>query len=108
LLEGRKVEKTTHPEFLFGSSNVCPFYKPEAFKDLKPYVLIKCTKLEAFKARIACLKAVEKEVVVSVLNNFVCDAVDFESENENACNIDIQETVKKFVDAMNLIVRVLC
>ena len=60
---------------LIGSSNINRFYKPEAFKDHKPYIMVKSTKFEHFKVKMDGLEKGKKQVVVLVIENFLCDAV---------------------------------
>ena len=85
---------------LIGSSNICRFYKPEAFTAYKKYTTIRCTRFEPFKARMACIEAEEKEVAISVIENFICDAVGRDPENEDALNNAIEKTVKEFVEVI--------
>ena len=85
---------------LIGSSNICRFYKPEAFKDYKRYTTVRCTRFEPFKARMACIEAKEKEIVISVIENFVCDAVGSDPENEDILNNSIEKILKDFVEVI--------
>jgi hypothetical protein len=59
---------------IIGSSNVAMAYKPEKFKAYPPYKMVKCTKSEVFKAVMEEIKE-EKEVIIAVIENFICDAV---------------------------------
>ena len=86
---------------LIGSSNICRFYKPEAFNDYKRYTRVRCTRFEPFKARIACIEAKEKEIAISVIKNFICDAVGSDPENENVLNDSIERIIKEFVEVIN-------
>ena len=49
-------------------------YKPEKFKEYPPYNMIKCTKIEVFRAVMEEIKE-EKEVIIAVIENFICDSV---------------------------------
>jgi hypothetical protein len=51
--------------------------------------MFRYTRFEPFKAIIACIEAKEKEVVISVIENFICDAVGSDSENEEILNDSI-------------------
>ena len=59
---------------LIGSSNVSMTYYPEKFKEYPPFKMIKCTKMEVFKAVMDDIRE-EKEVIIAVVENFLCDAV---------------------------------
>ena len=59
---------------IIGSSNVATTYKPESFKVYPAYKMVKCTKMEVFKAVMDDVKE-EKEVIIAVIENFICDAV---------------------------------
>ena len=59
---------------LIGSSNVAGFYDPSKFKEYPPYKMIKCTKVELFRVAVETIKD-EKEVIISVIENFLCDAI---------------------------------
>ena len=39
----------------------------------KGYSVIKCTNWEIFCVRLACLEEIDKAIVVSVFENFICD-----------------------------------
>ena len=59
---------------LIGSSNVAGVYNPSKFKEYAPYKAIKCTKVEMFRVVVEEIRD-EKEVIISVIENFLCDAV---------------------------------
>ena len=87
---------------LFGSSNICRFYKPEKFKEYKPYLMKRSVRIEPFKARMACIGVEEKEVVISVIENFICDAVGIDPENEDTLNESIEKVIDEFVEIVGL------
>ena len=87
---------------LIGSSNVCRFYKPETFKDYRKYIMVKCTKFEPFAARMACIEVGNKEVVVSVIENFLCDAVGSDPEDEDTLNQTIEKVIDDFVNVIGM------
>ena len=60
---------------LIGSSNIYRFYEAAKFRQINPYVMVNCTRAELFKVKMAELGPEDKEVVISVIENFVCDAV---------------------------------
>ncbi len=59
---------------LIGSSNIAGNYNPSKFKEYPPYKMIKCTKVELFRVAVETIKD-EREVIISVIENFLCDAV---------------------------------
>ena len=60
---------------LIGSSNVYRFYEAGKFKSYNPDNMMRCTRLEVFKAKMDALEVDDKEIVISVIENFICDAV---------------------------------
>jgi hypothetical protein len=58
---------------LIGSSNVIRTYCAEKFKGYPPYKAIKCTRIEVYKVLMDDIKN-EKEVIIAVIENFLCDA----------------------------------
>ena len=61
---------------LIGSSNVYRFYLPETFREFKTYSMVKCTNVETYKARMECIDPKEEKlVIISVIENFIADAV---------------------------------
>ena len=58
---------------IIGSSNVARFYKRNVFRDNKPYIVQKCTRANAFELIMSETEA--DFIVVSVLENFLVDAV---------------------------------
>ena len=68
---------------LIGSSNVANLYLPERFKNHPPYNLMKCVKLPVFNVNMTCIKDEEKFVIISVLENFIVDAVKNDLEAED-------------------------
>jgi hypothetical protein len=59
---------------LIGSSNVQRTYHPEKFNGYPPFNMIKCTKMVVFKALMDDIND-EKEIIIYVMENFLCDAV---------------------------------
>ena len=46
---------------LIGSSNVYRFYEAGKFTSYNPYIMVNCTKVEVFKAKMDALEAEDKE-----------------------------------------------
>ena len=82
--------------YLIGSSNVNRFYKKESYPGFKECKMIKCCREEVFKVRMEDLVAEDKEVIVSVIENFIADAVG-EIKDENIISIKIDETIDRFL-----------
>ena len=82
--------------YLIGSSNVNRFYKKENYPGFKECKMIKCCREEVFKVRMEDLVAEDKEVIVSVIENFIADAVG-ETKDENIISIKIDETIDRFL-----------
>jgi hypothetical protein len=60
---------------LIGSSNVARFYKPENFKDHRPYQMLKCTTVDSFTALMNELEVGNNNrVIISVFENIIIDA----------------------------------
>jgi hypothetical protein len=81
---------------LIGSSNVCWFYKPETFKDYKTYTMVRTVRLKPFKARVACMEEREKEVMISAIENFICDKVGSDPDKKNPLNENIEKVHRDF------------
>jgi hypothetical protein len=60
---------------LIGSSNVNRFYKAADFPNVRKYKMVKCTQTEGFTAYMDSLDKDVDSVLISVLENFVVDAV---------------------------------
>ena len=60
---------------IIGSSNINRFYKKENFPGFKECKMIKCCREEVFKVRMDDLVSEVKEVIISVIENFITDAV---------------------------------
>ena len=82
---------------LIGSSNVYRFYKPESYPNHKPCAMVRCTNLEVFKATMSTLELTDKEVIISVVENMICDAVSGTLDDENAFNEKLEESIKVYL-----------
>jgi hypothetical protein len=89
---------------LIGSSNVDRFYKATLFPNFRQYKMVKCTQMSGFSAYMNTLEARSKCVLISVIENFIVDAVGADiTEPENAINkcindflLIVQTTVIKY------------
>jgi hypothetical protein len=81
---------------LIGSSNIYRFYKFVTKKEQKPYALICCTNIEVWNTTIDDIKMEKGEVIVSVIENLICDAVSEVTEPE-ARKIVIEDVVGSFL-----------
>ena len=87
--------------YLIGSSNINRYYKVEKFPNFAPCVMQKCCNIETFKVLMEELDEDENEVMISVIENFICDEVDGEKEEKR-----IDEKVKKAIDTFLRVVQV--
>ena len=76
---------------IIGSSNVARFYKRNIFRDNKPYIVQKCTRANAFELIMSETEA--DFIVVSVLENFLVDAVG--EDVANGGNL-VEQLIKDF------------
>ena len=60
---------------LIGSSNVNRFYKVGDFSNVRKYKMVKCTQMDGFTAYMDGLDKDIDSVLISVLENFIVDAV---------------------------------
>ena len=81
---------------LIGSSNVYRFYEAGRFTGYNPYIMMNCTRIEVFKAKMDALEVEDKEIVISVIENFICDAVR-DVLDERVSNENCEKTIKIFM-----------
>ena len=86
---------------LIGSSNVSRFYKIEDYPNFTPCNLAKCCNIESFKARMDSLEEEEKEVIVSVIENFFCDAVG-DLNDDKQIDEKIEEVMTDFLKVIKI------
>jgi hypothetical protein len=67
---------------LIGSSNIYKFYRREEFAANRAYSVVRCTDIANFKAIMMNLEDDDKEVIVSVMENFVSSAARDETTEE--------------------------
>jgi hypothetical protein len=84
---------------LIGSSNVYRFYEAGKFKSYNPYTMMNCTRLEVFKAKMDALEVDDKEIVIYVIKNFICDAVR-EVVDERVTNENCEKVIKTFMSTL--------
>ena len=82
---------------LIGSSNIARFYKADSFTKFRPYTLSRCTEYNSFKAIMD--ESTDKNFVISVVENFVCNRV--KSEKDDALKI-IEEVTTDFFNPETL------
>ena len=87
--------------YLIGSSNINRFYKVEEYPNFNPCIMQKCCNIETFKVLMEELDDGYNEVMISVIENFICDEVDGEKEEKR-----IDEKVKKAIDTFLRVVQV--
>jgi hypothetical protein len=56
--------------------------------------MVKCCRLEVFKARIASLEWVDNDIVISVVENLLCDAVKDATGNDEYFNHKLEKVIK--------------
>jgi hypothetical protein len=83
-------------QILIGSSNVYRFYDAAKFTTAKKYKMINCTSLEVFKAKMDDLNCENKEIVISVIENFICDAVRGVADDKVANGL-CEKTIKDYL-----------
>ena len=81
---------------LIGSSNVYRVYEHDSFKDYPEYEMVKCTKKEVFKTALDNLKEGGGEIIISVLENFLCDEVKGITD-PSAMNDALEKMIKEYL-----------
>ena len=79
---------------LIGSSNVNRFYKSSDFPHLRQYKMVKCTQMPGFNAYMESLNSTSETVLISVVENFVVDAVGADVVEPNEA---IDKCIKEFL-----------
>jgi hypothetical protein len=82
---------------LIGSSNVYRFYKLVTSKEQNKYTMIGCTNLEVWSATVDDIRMEKGEVIISIIENLICDDV-VEVEDPEARRIIIEDVVKSFLE----------
>ena len=86
---------------LIGSSNVSRFYEAGRFTAYNPYILFKCTNIETYKVKMDALEVEDKQIVISVIENFICDAVRDVSDDLVANGL-CEEAIKTFMKTLKI------
>ena len=81
---------------LIGSSNVYRFHKLIASNDFKPYTMVCCTNQDVWNVSVDDIKMEKGEIIISVIENLICDAV-LEVDNPEARKIIIEDVVGSFL-----------
>jgi hypothetical protein len=85
---------------LIGSSNLNRHYKVADFPSLRKYKMLKCTQFEGFEAYMGGLVPDNKNVLISVIENFIIDAVGGGfAKPEKAIDICIKDFLSTIRDA---------
>ena len=87
---------------IIGSSNVYRSYKHEAFPDYPKYEVVNCTNKEVFVAALDNIKTGKGELIISVLENFLCDAVKGLS-NPEEMNAALDEMIKEYLTMVKVV-----
>ena len=61
---------------LIGSSNIYRFYKLLVHKEVNPYKMVCCTNQDVWNVAVDDIKFETGEVIISVIENLLCDALD--------------------------------
>ena len=85
---------------LIGSSNVYRNYSPKIFPRYKHFDMVKCTRIEQFMARMGCLDTGVEEIIISVMENFLSDAIEKEQSMEKFGET-IDQTIKQYLGTIN-------
>jgi hypothetical protein len=81
-------------------SMVKDLMKSGKFATYKWYVMVKRAKIEVFKAKMGELGSDEKDVVISVLKNFICDAEKGVADEATANGL-CRKNLKAFIKSLN-------
>jgi hypothetical protein len=80
---------------LVGSSNVYRYYNRGEYPNFNEYLSARCTDIKSFEAIMTNLGKNDKEVIVSVLENFIDKAGSTESSDEGWA-LEVGATIEKF------------
>ena len=84
---------------LIGSSNVYrPWDRDTKEVEKENITLQRCTKIESFTALMSELTIEDKRILISVIENFVCDAV--VSDEKNEVEKKVNETLSRFFETI--------
>ena len=81
---------------IIGSSNVYRVYDHDLFRDYPKFDMVKCTKTEIFKTALDNIEDGKGEIIISVLENFLCDAVNGITD-PNEMNMALEGAIKEYL-----------
>ena len=79
---------------LIGSSNVYRHYRVADFPNIRNYKMLKCTQIDSYAAHLTGLVPDNKNVLISVFENFVVDAV---GQDEKDLEEKVDECIKNYL-----------
>jgi hypothetical protein len=79
---------------LIGSSNINRYYKAGDFPNVRQYKMVKCTQMTGFTAYMDNLAKDSESVLISVVENFIVDAVGADVDDPK---VAIDECIKNFL-----------
>ena len=89
---------------LIASSNVYRYYKPGMVDGVRDYTVLKCTQSEIFNAAMTNLGENDKFVLISVIENFVSDAVGADSDSPDSaiasCITEVMKVVRETAERL--------
>ena len=81
---------------LIGSSNVYRHYNHADFSEYPKYKMVNCTSKEVFAAALDNIENDKGEIIISVIENLLCDAVKDITDPE-AMNNTLEEVIKDYL-----------
>jgi hypothetical protein len=96
-----EVSTTSKKRVIIGSSNIDRFYKVDDYPNFTPCVMQKCCRAEVFVVLMEDLSEEQTEIMVSVIENFICDSVGQEKE-EKEIDIKIKEAIDTFIKVVKV------
>jgi hypothetical protein len=90
------IKNSKMARLLIGSSNVYCFHKLLVNADNRPYTMVRCTNQEVWNIAIDDINFEKGEVIISVIENLICDAV-AEVTNTEARNLTIEDIIGSFM-----------
>ena len=91
------------PITLIGSSNTYRFVGLLDDEDRRQVIMEPCTKIETFRVKMDKLQEKDKQVLITVIENFICDKVHGHllTENEGGHEDKIKEAIEEFEVEVN-------
>ena len=85
-----------------GSSNIYRSYDHNDFPDFPKFEIVNCTNKEVFATALDNIKPGKGELIISVLENFLCDAVR-DLSNPDEMNAALDETIKEYLTMVKVV-----